>query len=193
MPALPADLTVPAEIVTPRLRLRRPDPADAEALVAAVNASLPELRAWMTWAQAPMTLEASRENLTGAAERFDSRENLRYHVWNADGTELVGSSGYHALDWRLPKGEIGYWIATAHAGQGYAREVTQALTDLALTDRAAGGLGLRRLEIRCDPANGRSARIPPALGYALDARLVNDDVTADGSGVRDTLIFSRVR
>jgi RimJ/RimL family protein N-acetyltransferase len=188
-----APSAVPTEIVTPRLRLRRPDPADAGALVAAVNASLPQLREWMVWAQAPMTLEASRENLTGAAERFDSRENLRYHVWNADGTELVGSSGYHSLDWRVPKGEIGYWIATAHAGQGYAREVVQALTDLALTDRAAGGLGLRRLEIRCDPANERSARIPPALGYTLDARLVNDAVSADGSAPRDTLIFSRVR
>ncbi|WP_217612437.1 GNAT family N-acetyltransferase, partial [Deinococcus sp. GbtcB9] len=78
----------------------------------------------------------------------DPREDLRYLVWNADGTERVGSSGSHALDWRVPKGESGYWIATAHAGQGCAREATQALTDLALTDGAAGGLGLRRLEIR---------------------------------------------
>lgn len=185
----PAPLAVPTELRTPRLLLRRPDPADAEALVAAVAASLPELQAWMHWAQSPMTLEASRENLRGAAEKFGSREILRYHVWNAAGTELLGSSGFHALDWRVPKGEIGYWIATPHTGQGYAREVAQALTTLALDT-----LGFRRLEIRCDPLNERSARIPRALGYRLDARFVNDAVDAQDSGqLRDTLIYSVTR
>lgn len=185
MTALP---DVPAELLTPRLRLRRPNPADAAALARAVNASLPELKAWMHWAQAPMTEDAARENLRGAAEKFDQRETLRYHVWNAEATEFLGSTGYHALDWRVPKGEIGYWIVSEHAGRGYAREAAQALTTLAL-DR----LGFRRVEIRCDPLNTRSARIPAALGYALDARLVNDDVTPDGQDLRDTLVFSRVQ
>lgn len=185
----PAPLPVPDELRTPRLLLRRPEPADAGALVAAVDGSLPELQVWMHWAQTPLTLEASRENLRGAAEAFGTRENLRYHVWNAAGTELVGSNGLHALNWRVPKGEIGYWVATPHTGQGYAREVAQALTTLALDT-----LGFRRLEIRCDPLNGRSARIPQALGYRLDARLVNDDVDAqDHSKLRDTPVFSRTR
>ncbi|WP_189104099.1 GNAT family N-acetyltransferase [Deinococcus knuensis] len=180
---------VPAELRTDRLLLRRPDPADARALVGAVNASLPELQRWMHWAQHPMTEDASRENLRSAAEKFDTRENLRYHVWNASGTELIGSSGYHALNWLIPRGEIGYWIATPHTGRGYAREVAQALTDLALNT-----LRLRRLEIRCDPQNERSARIPAALGYTLDARFVNDDVDPrDHTRLRDTLVFSKVQ
>ncbi|WP_221089652.1 GNAT family N-acetyltransferase [Deinococcus aquaedulcis] len=179
---------VPDDLRTPRLWLRRPAVADAPALVAAVNASLPELRRWMHWAQAPLTLEGAQANLHAAAERFETRENLRYHVWNAQGTELLGSSGYHALDWRVPKGEIGYWIATAHTGQGYAQEVAQALTELAL-----GPLAFARLEIRCDPDNTRSARIPQTLGYTLDARFVNDDVRADDPARRrDTLVFSKV-
>ncbi|MDB5044105.1 MAG: family acetyltransferase [Deinococcus sp.] len=196
MPLSPA---VPHEIRTPRLLLRRPQSADAEALCAAITASLPELRPWMFWAQTPPDVEATRENLRDVAAKFDARENLRYHVWCVpeqaeEPLELIGSSGYHALDWRVPKGEIGYWIATAQAGRGYATEVTHALTELALTPVADGGFGFRRLEIRCDPANQRSARIPPALGYALDAHLVNDTVAAnDPEQVRDTLIFSQTR
>lgn len=180
---------VPAEIRTPRLLLRRPDPADALALRSAIESSLPQLRPWMVWAQEMPPLEATLENLRVAAERFDSRENLRYHLWSADGQELVGSSGYHGLDWRVPKGEIGYWVATKHTGKGYAQEVAQTLTEFAL-----GPLGFRRIEIRCDAANERSARIPLALGYTLDARLIHDDVAAnDPSKLRDTLIFSRIR
>ncbi|THF85970.1 GNAT family N-acetyltransferase [Deinococcus sp. KSM4-11] len=180
---------LPTEFRTARLLLRAPRPDDAQAQVDAVNASLPELRRWMVWAQEPQTLEGARENLAQAAEAYARRENLRLLVWNAAGTELLGSTGYHSLDWRVPKGEIGYWIATAHTGHGYAQEVAEFLTNYALTD-----LGFRRVEIRCDARNARSARIPRALDYTLDARLVNDDVAADEPArLRDTLIFSRTR
>ena len=95
---------------------------------------------------------------------------------------------------RCPRAKSGTGSPRAHAGQGYATEVTHALTELALTPAAEGGLGFRRLEIRCDPANGRSARIPPTLGYQLDAHLINDAVAAnDPAELRDTLIFSRTR
>lgn len=185
---------VPTELRTPRLLLHAPRPEDAPALHAAVHASLPELRRWMVWAQEPLDLPGTEENLREAAARFEARENLRYHVWNAEGTELIGSSGYHALDWRVPRGEIGYWVATPHAGRGYATEVARALTDLGLRTPEAGGLGFRRIEIRCDARNERSARIPRALGYRLDATLVNDAVAANDPGqVRDTLIFSVTR
>ncbi|WP_216324868.1 GNAT family N-acetyltransferase [Deinococcus aestuarii] len=185
---------VPTEVRTPRLLLRAPSPEDAPALHAAVQTSLPELRRWMVWAQEPPDLPGTVENLREVAVRFETRENLRYHVWNAEGTELVGSSGYHALDWRVPKGEIGYWISTAHAGRGYATEVARALTDLGLRPPGEGGLGFRRIEIRADARNDRSARIPRALGYTLDATLVNDAVAADDPGqLRDTLVFSVTR
>jgi len=183
-----------SEFRTPRLLLRAPRPEDAPAVHAAVQASLPELRPWMEWAQAPLDLPGTVENLTRAAEAYAARENLRLLVWTPDGRELVGSSGYHALDWRVPKGEIGYWIATPHAGHGHATEVARALTDLALRPQPEGGLGFRRLEIRCDARNARSARIPRALGYTLDATLRHDAVAADDPAqLRDTLVFSLTR
>lgn len=182
--------TLPSELRTPRLPLRAPHPEDAPALHAAVQASLPELRRWMVWAQEPLDLPGTVENLWASA-RFEERENLRYHVWNAEGTQPIGSSGSHALDWRVPRAEIGDWIASAHTGRGYATEVARALTDLALRPQGEGGLGFRCLEIRTDAHNERSARIPRALGYTLDATLKNDDVAADDpSQLRDTLVFS---
>ncbi|ADV66379.1 GNAT family N-acetyltransferase [Deinococcus maricopensis] len=179
---------VPGTLRTARLLLRGPRVQDAAALHAAIHASLPELQPWMTWAQTPPDLPGAAQNLANAAHHFQTRESLRYLVWDAAGTTLIGSSGYHALDWRVPKGELGYWIATAHTGHGYATEVARALTDLAL-----GPLGFRRLEIRCDSRNERSARIPRALGYTLDATFRHDDVAAnDPTQLRDTLVFARV-
>ena len=180
---------LPTEFRTPRLLLRAPRPEDAAAQVRAIAESHAELRRWMAWAQEVQTLEQATENLTRAQEAYRRGENLRLLVWSADGQDLIGSSGYHALDWRVPKAEIGYWIATPHTGHGYAQEVAGFLTDYGLNT-----LGFRRLEIRCDARNERSARIPRALGYHLDARLVNDSVAADDPAqLRDTLLFSRVR
>ncbi|RJF72905.1 N-acetyltransferase [Deinococcus cavernae] len=180
---------LPTEFRTARLLLRAPRPEDAPAQVEAISASLPALRRWMAWAQESQTLADAQENLTRAAEAYAKRENLRLLIWNADGTELIGSSGYHSLEWDIPKGEIGYWIATAHTGQGYAQEVTQFLTEYALNT-----LGWRRIEIRCDALNERSARIPRQVGYTLDACLKNDERSVSHpKELRDTLIFSQVR
>ena len=71
---------------------------------------------------------------------------------------------------------------------------TEAVAHLIARSGADDELALRRLEIRCDSRNERSARIPRQLGYSFDARLVNDSVAPDAPGeLRDTLIFSRVR
>ncbi|GGQ99657.1 GNAT family N-acetyltransferase [Deinococcus ruber] len=180
---------VPASVQTPRLLLRAPRPDDAPAVYRAVMASLPELRRWMEWAQQPLDEAGYRENLTRAAERFVSGEELRYLVWDAAGEILLGSSGFHALNWSVPKGEIGYWIDSRHTGQGYATETARALTDFGFDE-----LGFRRIEIRCDALNAASAAVAARLGFTLDARLINDKVAAHAPHeLRDTLIFSRVR
>lgn len=156
---------------------------------AAIEASLPELKRWMPWAHQPTTLEDRREYLEASIERFESAEELTYVLWSPDGRVLLGNSSIHHLNWAVPKGEIGYWVATAQTGRGYAQEAAQALTALGLEH-----LGFHRLEIRCDARNERSARIPAALGYTLDVRFRNDDVSADNPlQLRDTLVFSRVQ
>jgi RimJ/RimL family protein N-acetyltransferase len=60
-----------ARIETRRLLLRRWEPADAPLLKQAIDASLPELRAWMPWAiSEPSPIEVVRQRLEGFRERF---------------------------------------------------------------------------------------------------------------------------
>lgn len=177
------------KISTKRLILQRATTTDADAMINAINSSLDDLKPWMHWARQPYTLEQAQENLTKAEQHFATGESLRYHIWLPNNNELIGSTGFHALNWQIPKGEIGYWISSKYKGQGYAQEVTQTLTQFAFTE-----LGFRRLEIRCDAKNKRSIRIPEALGFNLDACLINDDIAANAPNtLRDTLIYSLVR
>ncbi len=176
-------VTLPRLISTPRLELRALAVDQAAAQVEAANASLPELAEWMPWAQEPQDVEVVTELLAKDSADFDAGNSFEYSMWLGD--SFIGRIGVHAVDQRIPKGEIGYWTATSYTHHGYAREACQGLID---TMMAAG---FRRIEIRCDARNERSAAIPQALGLTQDAHLINDDISAcDPTQLRDTLIFS---
>src|SRR5690606_10611396 len=103
---------VPEEIRTERLLIRRPKPADGKGVNAAIRASIKELKAWLPFAQQLPTAEETEINTLEAHLNFLKRENLRYLIFNKETGEFIGSSGFHAIEWEVPKMEIGYWIDT---------------------------------------------------------------------------------
>ena len=174
-------------IQTPRLVLRCWQPSDAPLLADAVTASLDHLRPWMPWAHAePEALETKVQRLRSFRARFDLDQDYVYAIFTPDESEVVGGTGLHP---RIGEGalEIGYWINARHAGRGYATEASAALTRTAFEIN-----GVERMEIRCDPANERSAAVPRKLGYTLDATLRSNVRGVDG-GMRDTQVWSLLR
>ncbi len=156
----------PYRIETERLLLRCWDPSDAGLLAEAVESSVAELREWMPWAHdEPMTLDRRIDLLREFRAKFDSGEDSIYGIFTPDGSSVLGGTGLHprvggdAL-------EIGYWIRSGATGAGLGGEAAAATT------RAGFRVcGADRMEIRVDPGNTRSARIPERLGYTMEARL----------------------
>ncbi len=182
----PLLLEIPERLVTPRLRLRPVRPGDGPVINAAVLESLPELRPWMPWAERAPSVEDSEEVARRMWAAFLARTELNWAFFLGETEELAGVGGIHNVDWRVPRGEIGYWVRTRLAGRGLVREAVEALTRLGF-----GHLGLARIEIRCDPRNERSAHVARAAGYQLEATLRCESRGLEG-GLRDTLVFARV-
>lgn len=90
---------IPIEIGTSRLVLRCPRYGDGARLHAAIHVSLPGLKPWATWAQKPLDVDGYEVTLRQAASRFLTRQELRYLIFDASGDELLGSTGFHGLDW----------------------------------------------------------------------------------------------
>lgn len=179
---------LPREIGTDRLLLRAVNTDDAADQADAVKTSLADLRVWLPWAQQAQSTAEAASNLAAAAARFDAGEEFNWTIRDATSLAFIGRVSVLAVDWRVPKGEIGYWLASARTQLGYMREAVNAVVE------AAEAAGFRRIEIRCDRLNTRSARVPEALGFKEDAILENDDVAAaDQSVLRDTRIFSRTQ
>jgi hypothetical protein len=61
----------------------------------------------------------------------------------------------------------------------------------AIADFAFRELGARRVEIRCDVANVRSAAIPPRIGFVHEATLRNARRHHLSGKLGDTLLFAR--
>lgn len=173
---------VPEEIaVAGGLELRRWRVSDAPGLLAAIEASLPELRRFMPWAMedpTPASVEEFLESRSGAS--------LGFALFDAGG-ELVGAAGLH--DRRGPGIlEIGYWVRSDCTGRGYATAMAGALTEVAFERFPL----VDRIEIRCDPANLASAAIPPKLGYRLDRIEVVDVEAAAQTGKQQVWALHRM-
>jgi len=162
-------------------------PSDAPLLADAITASVEHLRPWMPWAHSePEELEVKVQRLRGFRARFDLDQDYVYAIFTPDESEVAGGTGLHP---RAGEGvlEIGYWMSVLHAGRGYATEASAALTRVAFEVN-----GVERMEIRCDPANERSAAVPRKLGYTLDATLRGNVRGVDGR-MRDTQVWSLLR
>ncbi len=167
---------------TPRLVVRCWDPRDATLLSQAVEASLEHLRPWMPWAAAePKELDARIEDLRRFRGNFDLGVDMMYGIFDRPEARVLGGTGLHTRAGE--RREVGYWIHAGHVGRGLATEAAAALTRVAFEVER-----VRRLEIRCDPLNVDSSRIPAKLGFQHEATLRGDAMAPDG-GPRDTMVW----
>ena len=181
---------VPYRIETERLVIRAYEPErDAPALKECVDSSIDHLLPWMPWAKhEPQTVEEKVELLGRFRSAFDAGEDFPYGVYARDESRQVGGTGLHT---RVGPAafEIGYFIRADAIGQGYATELTAALTRVGFE---LGGA--QRMDIKIVPENDRSIRVPLKLGYSLEGRLRRRQEPAGDDGLlRDVLLFTMLR
>lgn len=177
----------PYSFETSRLIIRGPLPGDAAMIRQAVLESQEQLKPWMPWATEVPTEQEYEVRVREGRLKFLAREDLWMLLLLKESGVCVGSSGLHRIDWSVPKFEIGYWVRTGFSGKGYITEAVNGITEFAFTI-----LGARRVEIRCDVRNERSAAVARRAGYPLEATLRNDARDHFG-GLRDTYIFAKIQ
>jgi RimJ/RimL family protein N-acetyltransferase len=156
----------PYRIATERLVVRCWEPADAPLLKEAIDESLDALLPWMPWAsEEPQPLSAKVDLLRRFRGRFDLGQEFVCGIFSPDESVVVGGTGLHPRrgDDAL---EIGYWIRSSNVGRGFATESSAVLTRVAFEL-----CGVDRVDVRVDPANTASARIPRKLGFREEATL----------------------
>jgi RimJ/RimL family protein N-acetyltransferase len=175
---------LPARIETERLVLRTWTADDAEALGIAITESIEHLRPWMPWiAVEPVALEDRQKLIAEWDAKWQAGEDAVYGVFH-DGA-VVGGTGLHR---RIGPGalEIGYWIHADHVRQGFATEVSAALTGPAF-----GLGGIEGVEIPHDKVNVASEGVPRSLGYTFTGDVAAAVAAPSESGVQCVWTMTR--
>ncbi|RDC60415.1 hypothetical protein HME9302_01622 [Alteripontixanthobacter maritimus] len=165
---------------TRRMLMRPPWPEDSRALHAGIaDEAIVRNLATAPW---PYLHEHAREFLQLPVEPGLPRFLL--FEPNASGTRLVGSVGLGEHEGDV---ELGYWIARAHWGHGFATEAVLALLQIARTlghtrliashfgDNPASGAVLRKAGFK--PTGTSSMRYSKARGAEADGRDFTIDLT----------------
>ena len=129
----------PDRILTERLLIRAPQPGDGDENCTAVRESMAELRPWMPWADENMTPETQEAVMRRAHADFMARTDLMLLLLLKGTNTIVGSSGLHQIDWRVPKFEIGYWVRSRIYDSTGTRRVAEMLLNHATLKHSYAG------------------------------------------------------
>ncbi|MEU9889002.1 GNAT family protein [Sphaerisporangium sp. NPDC051011] len=139
---------------TSRLILRHFRPDDAEILSA--YRSDPDVARYQSW-DAPVPLDRARSLIAIYAAGDPRVPGWFQYAVERDGV-LIGDVGVKLHDTRM-QADIGYTLAAAHQGQGYATEAVRRVIEDLFEH------GVRRVSAECDARNLRSARLLERLGF----------------------------
>lgn len=133
------------------------------------------------WSQPPQV--SVEQTAAALAKRIDSPDWRFWAITVRGDDRLIGTLG--AAEKRQGGvSEIGYSLARAHWGRGYAREAVAGLVAMLF------GEGQRRVVADIDPDNVASNHLVESLGFTLEGRLRGEWETH--IGVRDSLIWGRL-
>jgi len=108
-------------------------------------------------------------------------------VIHKQSNKIIGASGFNDRSKpEVPLFEIGYWIETAFAGQGFATEIVHALTHFAFKSFQAV-----RVQIVTQVGNTASQRVAEKCGFILEATLKNYCLDCLSRKPADDWIFVR--
>ena len=149
-----------------RLLLRPPVMDDASVIYDAVKASITELMPWMIWATPDYSIEVTRAWLNSQPSQWEKDENYQFGVFESDHDQFLGMCGINHISRYYLFGNLGYWIRSDRAGEGFATEATKLVARFGLVD-----LGLRRIEIVTAENNWASRRVAEKSGAKFEGIL----------------------
>lgn len=137
----------------------------------------------------PVTL---KQNSTKADSEYYIRQSIiawlnndayTFGIWDAKTADLIGMIKIFHIDWRVPKGEIAFFVDHEFSGKGLMTEALTLACDFALEE-----LRMNRIFLRSAADNYGCLRVARKCGFLREGVLRNDFRTEAGILI-DTVIF----
>ena len=124
------------------------------------------------------TLEDTLNYCEEIAEKVIQKTYFPFTIKSQSDDSFVGWVDVKSMDWRIPKGELGYFIDQNYEGQGLISEaVGHVVEHLVATYQ------FKKLLIRANAENIGSGKVALKNGFLLEGTIKNDHKTMDGKVV----------
>jgi RimJ/RimL family protein N-acetyltransferase len=147
------------ELTSPRIILRAPQRADAEAMCQAACESVVEVGRWLPWCHRAYTLSDAHAWIDFCLDVWERGEAYPFFIFDRGDNALAGGCTLNEIDWLRRRANLGYWIRTSHMGRGLAGEAARLTARFGLET-----LAMQRLEIVAAEGNTASRRVAEKLG-----------------------------
>ncbi len=158
------------ELYTPRFVLRPFRRRDATSVHEAVLASLPELSAYLPWANERYAKSVTHQYIRESASAWSEGRAFDFSIRGIDQPERhIGNMSVWYTSRPNAVGEVGYWVRTDETAQGVATEAGARVLQFAFED-----LVMHRVTLRIAVGNRPSERVAEKLGFQLEGTLRED-------------------
>ena len=153
-------------LISSRLVLRPFTSADLLTFLAYRND--PEIARYQGW-DVPYTIQQAEAFLADMQQAQPGKPGEWYQlaIEHTVSRTMLGDCAFCVLADEPRQAEIGFSLAAAHQGQGYASEAVRRLLAFLFTD-----LNLHRVRANCDPLNVASARLLKSVGLRQEGHFV---------------------
>lgn len=150
-------------LLTARLRLRRPEDADAGRVLELLND--PETQRWNPATQAASGLDAALAWCRDLADRSSGKQ-ATWHAVDRETGLFVANVSLFEIDADHATAKIGYRVLPDARRRGIGREALAAVTEWAFAE-----LGIFRIQLEHAVPNIGSCRVAEGAGYRLEGVL----------------------
>ena len=163
------------------LRLRGLQESDAHRVMEACSDE--RTQHWLTGMPSPYGLDDAKGFIASRADAAASGEAVAWAIADAVTDELLGNVSVFGMNHRMDKtiGEIGYWMHPDARGRKVMSSAVELVIGHAFRPIEDGGLGRRRLVLRCADVNTASAHVAEANGFTQVANERLADPRRDGT------------
>lgn len=106
------------------------------------------------------------EMIQGLLYRYKERKQIRWGIQAKGQHEIIGSCGFHELEFEHSKAEIGYELHPDYWGKSVMTEVVQRVIHYGFSE-----IGLNRIEAFFEPLNSRSRKVLEKNGFKFEGVL----------------------
>jgi len=131
------------------------------------------------------TLQMAQNEFVKMEQKFNHRELYPFGVYVED--SIIGYVCIKNISWRVPKGELAYFIDEDYQGKGMISSAVQAITEYAFNS-----LEMEKLFIRTGPDNIGSQKIATKCDFKKEGILRNEFRISTGELI-DTIYFGKLR